>query len=236
MTRYRLLQAFEQTFRGVRYLHRDSSLGDYIAMHLYEDLYAVGRSPKLRTRIDSYERVLNAQNLKVGIEARRGDGTFGELIPNVKAITDPGFVVARGHIATVEIGAEVKIVAKAMIKQIDRVIGDLNKQVQEFRKGGGRPICVGVVGVNHADFYTSYEGDRSYPTDGRKYKHPAQEAREAAARLRAQARPNFNHFLIIPFRATNMEPYPFEWVSLTNTEMEYGAILTRICREYEERF
>jgi hypothetical protein len=92
-------------------------------MHLYEDLYAVGRSSKLRTRIDSYERVLNAQNLRVGIEARRGDGTFGELIPNVKAIADPG-----------------------------------------------------------------------------------------------------------------TEPYPFKWVSLRNTEMEYGAILTRICREYEERF
>ncbi|MBI3304456.1 MAG: hypothetical protein HYZ72_20530 [Deltaproteobacteria bacterium] len=205
-------------------------------MHLYEDLYAVGRSARLRARIDTHERVLNVQNLRVGIEARRGDGTFGELIPNVKAITDPGSVVARGHIATVEIGSEVKIIAKAMIKQIDRVIGDLNKQVQEFRKGGGRPICVGIVGINHADFYTSYEGDRSYPTDGRKYKHPVQEAREAETRLRAQTRPSFDHFLIIPFRATNTEPYPFEWVNLTSTEREYGAILTRICREYEARF
>src|SRR5262245_7514393 len=205
-------------------------------MHLYEDLYTVGRSPKLRARIDAHERVLNAQNLRVGIEARRGDGTFGELIPNVRAIVDPGFVVARGHIATVEIGVEVKIIAKAMIKQIDRVTGDLNKQVQEFRRGRGNPISVGIVGVNYAAFYTSYEGDRSYPTDGRKYKHPAQEAREAESRLRARAQPNFDHFLIIPFRATNTESYPFDWVNLTNTEMEYGAVLTRICREYEERF
>jgi hypothetical protein len=236
MMQYRLLQAFERTFRGVRYLHRDSSLGDYIAMHLYEDLYAVGRSAKLRARINSHERVLNVRNLRVGIEARRGDGTFGEIIPNVKTITDPGFVVARSHIATVEIGVEVKIVAKAMIKQIDRVIGDLHKQVQEFRKGGDKPICIGIVGVNHADFYTSYEGDRSYPTDGRRYKHPVQEARETEARLRAQVRPNFDHFLIIPFRATNTGPYPFEWANLSNTEMEYGAILTRISREYETRF
>jgi len=236
MAQYRLLRAFEDTFRGVRYFHRDSSLGDYIAMHLYEDLYAIGRSSKLRTRIDAHERVLNVQNLRVGIEARRGDGTFGEIIPNVRAIVDPGFVVARGHIATVEIGTEVKIVAKAMIKQIDRVIGDLNKQIQEFRRGGGRPTCVGIVGVNHADFYTSYEGDRSFPTDGKKYKHPVQEARETESRLRARARPNFDHFLLIPFRAMNTEPYPFEWANLTTTEMEYGAILTRICREYEERF
>ena len=58
MAQYQLLQAFENTFRRVRYLHRDSSLGDYIAMHLYEDLYAVGRSLKLRARIDEHERVL----------------------------------------------------------------------------------------------------------------------------------------------------------------------------------
>jgi hypothetical protein len=236
MTQYQLLQAFENTFRGVRYLHRDSSLGDYIAMHIYEDLYAVDRSRKLRTRINAHERVLNTQNLRVGIKARRGDGTFGELIPHTKTISDPGFAVARGSIATVEIGIEVKIVAKAMIKQIDRVIGDLNKQIQEFRRGGGRPICVGIVGVNHADFYVSYERDRSFPTDGGEYKHPTQEAKGAEARLRAQVRPNFDHFLILSFRATNVEPYPFEWVNLANTEREYGAILTRICRDYEERF
>jgi hypothetical protein len=236
MSQYRLLNAFENTFRGVRYLHRDSSLGDYIAMQLYEDLYSVRRSAKLCVRIDTRERVLNGQNLRVGIKARRGDGTFGELIPNIKTVIDTDFIVARGHIATVEIGIEVKILAKAMIKQIDRVIGDLNKQVQEFRKGGSRPICVGIVGVNHADFYLSYEGNRSYPTDGGKYKHPAQESRQAETRLREQAQPNFDHFLILPFKATNTSPYPFEWINLTRTEMEYGAILTRICRQYEERF
>jgi hypothetical protein len=43
------------------------------------------------------------------VEARRGDGTFGEIIPGEIAIDDPGYVVARGPIATVEIGVEVKI-------------------------------------------------------------------------------------------------------------------------------
>src|SRR5437667_4046459 len=66
-----------------------------------------------------------------------------------------------------------------MIKQIDRVIGDLVRQVEEFRKTGGQPICIGFVGVNSAAGYTSYEGEREWPTDGKKHKHPVQEAAEA---------------------------------------------------------
>jgi hypothetical protein len=37
-----------------------------------------------------------------------------------------------------------------MIKQIDRVTGDLQKQVPQFPRGGGNPICVALVGINHA--------------------------------------------------------------------------------------
>jgi hypothetical protein len=92
-----------------------------VAMHLFEDLIAVGRSPKLiDAAINRKERVLNAQNKRRGISARRGDGTFGEIIPGETAVDDAGYLVARGPIATVEIGVEVKILAKAMIKQIDR--------------------------------------------------------------------------------------------------------------------
>lgn len=81
-----------------------------------------------------------------------------------------GYQVARGPVATIEIGIEVKILAKAMIKQIDRVAGDLTKQVAQFkhRSGACEPICVGVVGINAADVTTGYEGDRSYRTDGSK--------------------------------------------------------------------
>ena len=64
-----------------------------------------------------------------GVAARRGDGTFGEIIPGEAPILDQGYLVARGPIATVEIGVEVKILAKATIKQIDRVINDLRNQV-----------------------------------------------------------------------------------------------------------
>jgi hypothetical protein len=234
---YRLLDEFRNLFEGKRYLHRKSTSGDFVASHLYEDLHAVSRSKLLRRRIDARSRVLNVQNRRQGIDARRGDGTFGELIPNVEAIVDSGYTVGRGPIATVEIGCEVKILAKAMIKQIDRVIGDLIKQVAHFKRGAGNPICVGIVGINHATQYTSYERERAWPTDGTaSYRHPVQEASAAESRLLIQATPSFDEFLILRFRANNQEPYSFEWSDLAATELDYGAILTRIAREYDRRF
>lgn len=233
---YRLLEAFRATFAGKRYIHRDSSLGDLIAMQLYEDLYRVGRSTLLQERIDGRERVLNVQNLRRGIRARRGDGTFGELVPDVEPIEDQGYRVARGPIATVEVGAEVKILAKAMIKQIDRVIGDLVKQVGQFKRGAGDPVCIGIVGINSAQVARGYEGDRDFTTDGKKNKHPYQEAAEAERRIVEQAQPSFNEFLFLRYRATNIEPFPFEWVDFTRTSEEYGAVLIRISREYDRRF
>jgi len=163
---------------------------------------------------------------------------LGELIPGFTPIQDHGFKVARGQVATVEIGVEVKILAKAMIKQIDRVIGDLTKQVEQFQRGAGssKPICVGVVGMNHAQATTGYEGDRAFTTEGKKHKHPCQEAAEAEKRLREEAAPSYEHFLVLRYRASNVEPYPFEWVDLKNTELDYAAILTRMSREYERRF
>ncbi len=164
---YRLLTEFENLFNGHPYRHRDSSRGDFVAMHLYEDLVVLNKSTKLRSRVRSREWALNTANKRQGVKARRGDGTFGEIVPGEVAITDPGFQVSRGKVATVEIGTEVKILAKAMIKQIDRVIGDLQKQVAHFRRGSGTPICVAIVGINHAQYCTSYEGIRAFKTDGR---------------------------------------------------------------------
>lgn len=233
---YRLLETFQATFRGKRYIHRDSSRGDFVAIHLYEDLYTVGKSKLYLRRVEEKERILNIQNRRRGIAARRGDATFGELIHGQQAIEESGFQVARGPIATVEIGVEVKILAKAMIKQIDRVIGDLVKQVAHFKRGAGTPICVGVVGINSALVCSSYEGDRVFMTNGKKHKHPCQEATEAEVRLVAQAKPSFDEFLILRYRATNAEPYDFEWVDLPATVLDYGAILTRISREYDRRF
>jgi len=184
---YAVLRAFRGLFEGRPYLHRNSSLGDRVASYFYEDLYSLDKSKKLHDRIDDRSRILNAQNLTVGVLRRRGDGTFGERVPAAKAISDGGFAVARGPVATIEIGVETKILAKAMIKQIDRVIGDLVRQTEEFKKRGGNPICVGIVGVNFAPQYTSYEAERTFPTDGRKYKHPIQEGTDAVSRLQQHA-------------------------------------------------
>jgi hypothetical protein len=46
----------------------------------------------------------------------------------------------------------------------------------------------------------------------------------------------FDEFQILRFRASNARPFPFEWVDLGKTEMEYSAILTRVSREYDRRF
>jgi hypothetical protein len=213
-------------------------IAQFDLMHLYEDLLAIHRSTKL---IDAAEirkdRVLNVQNRRRGVEARCGDGTFGEIIPGETPIIDPGYTVARGPIATVEIGIEVKVPAKAMIKRIDRVINDLRNQVAQFKRGGGHPICVAVVGINCADRTTGYEGDRPFPTTGKAgFLHPFQEAEEAERRLHAQAAGEFDAFLVLRFKATNVGAYPFEWADYKDTRLDYGAALARISAIYQQRF
>jgi hypothetical protein len=233
---FALLHAFRSLFAGTRYKHRDSSLGDYVASQLYEDLVTLNKSSVLAERVQAHECVVNLANKTVGKPSRRGDGTFGELVPTVVAVTEKGLRVARGEIANIQIGAETKILAKAMIKQIDRVIGDLVRQVEEFRKAGGKPICVGFVGINYAETYTSHEGDRPWPTDGKKYKHPIEEAAAAEQRLCDKAFPSFDEFLFLRFRAANVPPYPFEWLNYDQTAKEYAALLLRVSREYDQRF
>lgn len=235
-TGYRLLDAFEATFNSVKYRHRDSTLGDLIAVHLYEDLLALELSENLAQRIRQQELVVNIGNTRRGIKARRGDGTFGVKVPGTPAVIDDSFQVARGSLATVEIGIEVKILFKAMIKQIDRVCSDLRGQVAHFRRGGGNPISVGVVGVNHAAECTSYEGERAFPTDGGKYKHPIQEATDAIERLRHHAESSFDFFLILPFIASSVDPFPFEWVDRSAAVADYGSLLVRIARDFDHRF
>jgi hypothetical protein len=235
---FRLVTEFRRLFEGKIYKHRDSSQGDFVAMHLFEDLIAIDRSPKVKAAVvERRDRVLNVQNKRRGVAARRGDGSFGEIIPGETPIIDAGYLVARGPIATVEIGVEVKILAKAMIKQIDRVINDLRNQVAQFRRGDGNPICVAVIGINRADSTVSYEGDRPFPTTGREgFLHPYQEAPEAERRLRAAAAPEFDEFLVLRFKAANVPPYVFEWVDYNDTRLDYAAALSRISARYQQRF
>lgn len=234
---YQLLDAFESVFAGRKYLHRVSNQGDLIAMRLFEDLYQLARSKKFKQNVDNLLSVLNTQNRRQGVKARRGDGTFGQVVPNSGPIRDAGFAVARGPLATIEIGVEVKILAKAMIKQIDRVINDLNTQTHHFKSKRSHAITVGIVGINRAPQYCSYEKDREYMTNGTSgFRHPAQEADEAERRLMSLAAPNFDEFLILRFVATNQPPFAFSWSKPKGVALDYGAALARISQEYESRF
>jgi len=229
---YRLLEAFRGSFEGCKYIHRNQGIGNFIASHLYEDLLAVNRSPKFVSRVQADSEVVNTANRIFGRKGRRGDGTFGQLIPGERAIIEPGFLVHRGPIATLEIGAESKILAKAMIKQIDRVMSDLEGQAATFRRQNPRAITVGLVGVNWSPIYTSYEGAREYPADP----PPAREAPQAIARVQERVTGAFDELVILSFRATNVSPYPFDWVDESHLRKEYSAALLRISNEFEARF
>jgi hypothetical protein len=232
---FQFLAQFQSLFEGQRYLHRKSTHGDYISQFVYEDLYTLAHSPKLVARVRELKIVLNVKNKAHGVKHRRGDGSFGTLIPGDAPLSDPGFAVGRGPIANVELGIEVKILAKAMIKQIDRVKNDLLSQRRQFQRSEARAILVAIVGINHAATYVSFEGTREFPTDGRVYKHPVDEA-AAATRHIEELRNEFDELLILPFRATNVAPFPFEWVDANKTRQDYGSFLVRLSRDYEQRF
>ena len=237
MVTYRLLDRFQQLFAGVRYRHRASTNGDKVARCLYEDLFTLGESTALCTGLADHRVVVNTQNHRRAIKARRGDGTLGQLAPGAEAIVEPGFSVAKGQVTDVEIGVDVKMVSKAMIKQISRVDNDLRDQVKQFQTRASNPVCVGVVGLNYAAHYVSYEGDRVYRTDGTAGKpHPKTEAPKTEPRLHQALDPKFDELLVLKYRATNEPPYPFEWVDLMETRLDYGAALARISREYDTRF
>jgi hypothetical protein len=231
---YRLLDEFRDLFHGKVFRHRASNQGDFVAIQFFEDLYSLPNpSAKYVSRINQGISVLNVQNRRVGVAARRGDGSFGEIVPHEQPITDPGYHVKRGPIATIEIGIEVKIIQKAMIRQIDRVINDLRGQVAQFKTKHGQPITIGIVGVNRAQQYVSYEAEKEWPTTGTgRHKHPYQEADETEARLLSLAAPHFDEFLILRFTATNSAPFPFAWVDPHKTNLDYGAVLARVSSRF----
>ena len=179
--------------------------------------------------------MLNTQNRRRGIRARRGDGTFGEIVPGTEPVEEEGFAVLRGQIAMIEIAIEVKIMMKAMIKQIDRVASDMKEQARQFDSQPVNPIRLGIVGVNHAAHCTTYEGERTFSTDGKRHKHPSAEAPEAVRRLKEGAAPAYDEFLVLRFEATNEKPFSFSWVDESEAYLDYSAVLARIAQAYQER-
>lgn len=227
----KLLEQFGTTFSGNIYKHRVSTTGDIIASCLYEDLLTLGNSPKFVERVRDGLVAVNTSNQIKGKKGRRGDGTFGKIIPGELPILLPDFRVPRAPIATLEIGAEVKIMATKMIAQIDRVMNDLVGQAITFKRHNSRAVTVGIVGVNFAHEYTGYEGERSF--DART--PPSREAAEIVRRLET-IKSEFDELLILKYKATNRAPYSFLWVSPVETRLEYRSILVRISDEYESRF
>lgn len=229
-----VLEEFEGPFEGKKYRHRSITQNDRVARVFYEDLYSLGRSVTFQDRVDQRHCVVNTLNTVIGKKSRRGDGLFGEALPASIPQQQPGRNVAVGPTANVQIGVEVKVFGKAMIKQVDRVINDLRHQASVFKRNESTAIAVAIVGVNHAEMYVSYEGERAYPAEGREV--PAREASRTIERLNNEAKPLYDEFLILPYRATNIEPYPFSWSNLSSTKQEVNAALLRVLRLYEARF
>jgi len=232
MSDYKLLSKFEDTFRQGPYLHRNSQLGNRIADYLFDDLYELQADSRFRVDIDAGRIALNPRGISPGLRARRGDGSFGPVVPGYVPRPYPGHLVPIAPTAEVDIGAEVKILAKAMIKQIDRVVSDLCGQSRHFKTKSPDAIEVGIVGINVADRYVSYEGDRAYPTETYG-PHPFVEANEAERRLRDAAEPCFSEFLVLPFKASNSPPYPFAWADPRVTTDAYASMLVRLLRRYQ---
>jgi hypothetical protein len=243
---YRLLNQFEALFSS-KYVHRNATQGDRLSLEFYEDLYQRAnersRSSRFVARVNADECVVNPKNKNYGKRARRGDGTLGELMHGKPVVSEPGFVIKRGTTVITEIGVEVKILAKAMIKQLDRVVTDLGKQAREFETRGHKPpITVALVGVNHSTTFLSYEGSTTYlangmrQPNGKTYARPCDEAERAKADLNEYAQPHYSEFLILEFKATNIPAYPFEWVNKAKVMDDYNAMLSRVAHEYEARF
>jgi hypothetical protein len=207
-------------------------MGDSVAVYLYEDLVALGQSAKLSRRVSNHELAVNIGNQIKGKKGRRGDGTFGRVVPGQTLISDPEFVVPRGLVANLEIGTEVKIGATKLIAQVDRVMNDLSKQANIFATHNPSSIKVGIVGVNFASTYTGHEGERQFVAKA----PPAREAAEFSRRIEDKAGPQYDELLILRFQATNNPPYDFNWVNAQETEQLYGSALVRICAEYDRRF
>lgn len=226
-----LLKKFDETFRGRPYFHRNSQVGNRIADYLFDDLYLLDESSRFRADVDSGRIALNPKGVSPGLSARRGDGSFGPIVPGYTPRAYPGHLIPVAPTAEVDIGTEVKILAKAMLKQIDRVISDLCGQSRHFKTKSPDALTVGIVGLNLADHYLSFEGTRRYPT-GQYGPHPYQEAPEAERRLLSAAEPCYTEFLVIPFRVTNEPPFDFTWARERETRDQYAAMLTRLLRAY----
>ena len=154
---FKLLARFEDTFRQGPYKHRSANLGNRIARELFEDLFAHSVSMRLTDRMRSQFEVVTVNGEIYGRKRVRRNDSFSGRPPagELDIRTPTGSEVSEGVIAEPHIGCEVKIIAKAQQKQIDRVINDLRGFGVRMRSLHIRCVNVAVVGVNHESDYVS---------------------------------------------------------------------------------
>ncbi len=230
--KFALLETFKFAFAGGVYRHRDSTIGNRIARQLFEDLLKHVVSSHYNEHVRDSLGVVNRGGGIHGKAIRRNDSLFGRLPAGVPVKSPPpGLRVAEGPVAEARIACEVKILAKAQQKQIDRVISDLSNFALRMKRLNKNCIKVAIVGVNHEGNYVGYEGRRPFRDRLR-----AQEPEIVTAKLRDEVVRDYEEFLILPFRATNQPPYPFRWLYAGRADLDYGAALTRIGELYQRRF
>ncbi len=230
---FRLLERFKNTFFGTRYDHRNSSLGNIIGRELFEDLVSHSGSAAYVDHVQHGKTVVNrGGKIHTPRAIRRNDSILGRPPAGFTlAPPPPGCSVFEGPVAEPRVGCELKILAKSQLKQIGRVISDLERFADRMKSLNQRCINVAVVGVNYESDYVGWEGDRPY-----RHKLTANEPEIVSARLSGALLDRYDELLILRFRATNQSEYPFSWVHPKEVDLDYGAALTRIGELYQNRF
>jgi hypothetical protein len=107
-------------------------------------------------------------------------------------------------------------------------MGHRRKQLIHSGRGSGTPICVGIMGINRAQYGTSYEDTRSFKAHDKANRHPYQGTLEAERRLLADAAPHYDEFIILPYDAANEPPLRIAWINQNSIERNYGSAWMRL--------
>ncbi len=228
---YHLLQAFREAFEGTVYKHRISTTGNKIGRELFEDLFRHLVSPLYVDNVRTGACVVSRGGGIHGKLIRRSDSVFGRPpagLPGKKGT--PEYAVVEGTVAEPRVGCEVKILAKAQLKQIDRVINDLEGFALRMKRLNKKCINIAVVGVNHEPNYVGFEGVREFRHRLREDEPPVVMNRLAVLAT------SYDEVLLLSFKATNQLPFPFSWGGARKVELDYASVLTRVGERYQERF
>jgi hypothetical protein len=199
---YKLLDQFPELFAGKAYLHRISNQGDIVASYLFEDLYDLGRSKKFCDTVQKQERVANIKTSKSGKTKRTWRRDFWGESSTAAAVLPPGLSVAIGDVATIEIGTEVKILAKAMIKQLDRVGTGWMTKPRNSARTAISYLCWNLGRELRSLFTPAMKQPKVWPTDGKTYRILFRRLPTQSVVLWRALSLQYDEILVLRFRAT----------------------------------